>query len=357
VKSAGLFRFLLLTHPDPEKGWWLMNEFWVLETQGDVLGTARAFLDRLWEAADLDGMVLPVYRDSAPYAAPQLVTRRDWLSQADPFVPILSFNTAGYMSELAQNHPGMHYGVILRACEGRAFRELVKRDSLHPDDWLTIGVDCLSTYPQDDLDWRLGKTGSLEMLTHESLRFARQGGIALYRYRKACQMCDPLAPRHTDVTLGVLGLPVDEVMLVGVQDDQLARDLNFDALVHGRASRQMQSLREKTLQSIKERRDRTYDRILADLPDHLPLRMGELIAWLEACEPCKRCLEACPVYNGVLEVNGNGGSVAAEELVAWLGACSACGMCEQACPANRPLTSVHIRLKRELVGKIAALNL
>lgn len=334
-----------------------MSALWVLETQSDVLRTARIFLERLWEAASLDGMVLPVYCDQVPYAVPQLITRKDDLSQADPFVPILTFNTAGYVSELIHKHPGMHCGVVLRACEGRALKEMVQRDSLSLDGWLTIGVDCLATYPQDDLGWRLAKIGSLQLLTQESLRFSRQGGIALYRYRKACQMCDPLAPRLTDVTLGVLGLPTDEVMLVGVQDDHLVRDLNLEAIVRGKVSPQLQHQRERTLQVIKERRDHTYDRVLSELPDHLPLRMGELITWLEACKPCKLCLEACPVYNGVLEVNGNSGTVKAEELVAWLGACSACGMCEQACPSDRPLTAVHSRLKRELVGKIAALNL
>jgi formate dehydrogenase subunit beta len=334
-----------------------MVAFWTLETQGNVLKAARDFLGELWEVARLDGFVLPVYRDSAPYAAPQLVTHRDNLAQADPFVPVLSFNTAGYVSDLARAHSGTRDGVVLRACEGRALKELVQRDSLPLDGLLTIGVDCLATYPQGDLDWRLGNMGSHEALTQENLRFARQGGIALYRYRKACQMCDPIAPRQTDITLGVLGLPADEVMLVGMQDDHLAHDLNLEALVNGKASQQLQHQRATTLQAIKERRDRTYDRILSELPENLPLRMGELIAWLEACEPCTRCLEVCPVYNGALDVNGNSGSVAAEELVAWLSACSACGMCEQACPAGRPLTAVHSRLKRELVGKIAALNL
>jgi formate dehydrogenase subunit beta len=330
---------------------------WVLETQGDLLKTTRAFLDRLWEVAELDGFVLPVYRDRAPYASPQLVTRKDNLAQSDPFVPVYSFNTAAYVSELVRAHSGRRYGVVLRACEGRALNELAQRDSLPLDGLLTVGVDCLATYPQGDLDWRLRKTGSHEALTQENLRFARQGGIALYRYRKACQMCDPRAPHASDVTLGVLGLSVDELMLVCLQDDHLARDLNLEELAYGRFSLQLQRQRELTLQAIKERRDRAYDRILAELPDNLPLRVEELVAWLEACEPCNHCLEICPVYNGVLDVNGNHGSVAADELVAWLSACSACGMCEQACPAGRPLTAVHSRLKRELVGKIAALNL
>lgn len=334
-----------------------MSTLWVLETKGDVLGAVRLFLERLWEAAELDGLVLPVYVDQQPYAIPQLITRADSLTQADPFVPILSLNAAGYVSELTQKHPEMHFGVVLRACEGRALKELVQRDSLNLDGWLTIGVDCLATYPKDDLSWRLGKSGTWDLLTAESLRFARQGGIALYRYRQACQMCDPLAPRMTDMTLCVIGLPANEVILVGVQDDHMVRDLNLEALVDGKVSPQLQHQRERTLQQIKERRDRTYDRVLSELPDNLPLRMGELIAWLEACKPCKHCLDVCPVYNGVLEGEKSNGSVRAEELVGWLAACSACGMCEQACPSGRPLTAVHSRIKRELVGKIAALNL
>lgn len=334
-----------------------MNSLWVLETQGDALGAVRAFIERVWEAAKLDGMILPVYRDQLPFAVPELVTNADELSQADPFVPVLSLNAAGYVSELTNKHPGMHCGVVLRACEGRALKELVQRDSLNLDGWLTIGVDCLATFPQDDLDWRLGKFGSLELLTQESLRFARQGGIALYRYRSACQMCDPLAPRHVNLTLGLIGLPIDEVILISAQDDQVIRDLKLETFLHGKLSPQLQHQRERTLQVIKERRDRTYDRMLSQLPNHLPLRMGELVTWLEACEPCKRCLDTCPVYNGVLDVNGSGGKVKAKELASWLSACSACGMCEQACPEGRPLTAIHSYLKRELVGKIAALNL
>lgn len=334
-----------------------MGTHWVLETQGDVLGAVRLFLEQFWVAAGLEGMVLPVYLDHTPYTIPQLITRKDELSQADPFVPILSQNTAGYISELTQTYPEMHFGIVLRACEGRALKELVQRDSLDLNGCITIGVDCLATYPLDDVEWRLGKVDAMELLTHESLRFSRQGGIALYRYRQACQMCDPLAPRMADLTLGVLGLPADEIILVGVQDDHLVRDMNFESLVQGKANFQLLHQRERTLQQIKERRDRTYDRVLSELPAHFPLRMGELITWLEACAPCKRCLEVCPVYNGVLESTANNGKVRAEELVSWLAACAACGMCEQACPTGRPLSAVHSRIKRELVGKIAALNL
>jgi hypothetical protein len=37
---------------------------WMLKTNNDPLGRVRDFLKAIWDYADLDGMVIPVYRGS-----------------------------------------------------------------------------------------------------------------------------------------------------------------------------------------------------------------------------------------------------------------------------------------------------
>jgi len=64
----------------------------------------------------------------------------------------------------------------------RALFEKTKREALPLDRVLTICIDCRGTCPMEDYQWRAERKGSSERLAWESLHFARQGGIAAYRF-------------------------------------------------------------------------------------------------------------------------------------------------------------------------------
>jgi formate dehydrogenase (coenzyme F420) beta subunit len=263
-------------------------------------------------------------------------------------VPLVPLNSARLVAERLRKEPfgQTRLGAVLRSCEARALFHVVSREGLNLDGWLIISVDCLASFPLDEEEWRLEKAGTVEHLTREALRFARQGGIAPYRFRQACQMCpSPLAP-EADLTIGLLGLPVREYLLVGARDEALAERLRLYELTRGLAPETLVAQRKRLADRLEEQHAATRQAMLAALAADLPDDPNELLAYLENCAPCQACLEVCPVYTGELEKTAGGNEV--ERVLAWLSACVKCGMCEQACPKHMPLAAIHTRLSQRV---------
>jgi formate dehydrogenase subunit beta len=238
------------------------------------------------------------------------------------------------------------YGALLRSCEARALLYVAGRDGLDLSDWLIISVDCLSSFSPEDYQWRVEKAGGAEQLTRAALRFARQGGIAPYRYRAACQMCEsPFAPQ-ADLSLEVLGLPAREFILVSTRDRALSDRLALQDYTDGVAPDFLITQRQRLADQIKERHAATRQEALEHIPSGVPVEADVFLHHLSDCAPCQSCLEVCPVYDGELVAYGDG--FPAQAMV-WLSSCVKCGMCEQACPRHLPLTAVHSCLCGELV--------
>ncbi len=219
-----------------------------------------------------------------------------------------------------------------------------------PGNLLSIGVDCLCTFPPEEYQRRARELGGPDELTHEALLFARQGGIAPYRYRSACQMCAQPIPEGADVTIGVLGLSAGQAVLVSAHDARTAERLHLSAITDGEAPPAMVARREQLRATLAERHERVRERTIRALAN-VPLTMEALVAHLRQCAPCDACLQACPVYANQL---------ADPRLTvrSWLEACSGCGMCEQACPRGMPLAAIishiHGQLSASAPGGSAA---
>jgi formate dehydrogenase subunit beta len=323
-----------------------MGVTWVLKTHSDPLAAVRQFLWLVWERAGLDGMILPVYQTGDLQAAPGLIDRPDLLAVADPFIPLVPVNTSRLVAQMAGKSPQARYGALLRSCEARALMHVAERDGLNLDEWLTISVDCLSSFSPEDYQWRVEKAGGAEQLTRQALRFARQGGIAPYRYRAACQMCEsPFAPQ-ADLSLQVLGLPAREFFMVSARDNALSDRLGLRDFTDGLAPDFLLTQRQHLADQLRERHAATRQNALQGVPSGVPLEPDVFLSYLSACAPCQSCLEVCPVYDGELVAYGDGFPA---QAMLWLASCVKCGMCEQACPRRLPLTAVHANLCGELV--------
>lgn len=323
-----------------------MGVTWVLKTHSDPLAAVRQFLWLVWERAGLDGMILPVYQPGNLQAAPGLIEQPDLLAVADPFIPLVPVNTSRLVAQMAAKSAQARYGALLRSCEARALLYVAGRDGLDLSDWLIISVDCLSSFSPEDYQWRVEKAGGAEQLTRAALRFARQGGIAPYRYRAACQMCEsPFAPQ-ADLSLEVLGLPAREFILVSTRDRALSDRLALQDYTDGVAPDFLITQRQRLADQIKERHAATRQEALEHIPSGVPVEADVFLHHLSDCAPCQSCLEVCPVYDGELVAYGDG--FPAQAMV-WLSSCVKCGMCEQACPRHLPLTAVHSCLCGELV--------
>ena len=180
---------------------------WILKTHGDPLGTLQSFLRKVWENAKLDALIVSANGHL-------VLDNPDELSEINPFRPVMRINTARLIPQVMQQRPGQKMGVLLRPCELRALDEISRRNIIDQNELMTISVDCLGTYPEDDYEWRADRKGSSGGLTREALKFAVQGGIAAYRYRPACQMCTLPGATDAEINIGVLGLPVRQTTWV-----------------------------------------------------------------------------------------------------------------------------------------------
>jgi formate dehydrogenase subunit beta len=318
-----------------------MKTQWFLRTRGDALGRARTFLGALWQSAGLTAMVVPVLPEGEAAPRVERITERGRLSQADPFAPLMMANGARDLAERAQAGLAGTEGAVLRPCEIRALLAVAHRRSIPLERYLLVGVDCLATLPPDGYQRRSREVGGPEELTREALLFARQGGILLYRNRSACQRCGAPLPGTVDLCLGVQGLAAGEAILVTARDEAAARRADLETITDGPASEKLIAQHQAMAEALQARRARTRARMEADLRN-LPETINELAAHIQACAPCRACLEACPIYEDELAVGD------AESVADWLVACAGCGMCEQACPNHLPLPAVIDHIRRGL---------
>lgn len=334
-----------------------MPASWMLKTNGDPLMAVRGFLISLWEhaeqfpTADLAGMLVPYFQPRVDGLLPLLAEDPVELAEVNPFAPLVIMNVAKRVAQISRGRPFDRFAVIVRPCEGRALAAIEKRQPFGLSRWLIIGVDCFASFPYEDFSWRLEKAGSIDSLTQETIRFARQGEIAPYRFRQACQMCHSAGWQGADLTIGLLGLPINEYILITAKDAETARKYHLNQVTDGLAPPGSLALREQVLTAKDQRHLFIQPRMHGDLSDQYPDQAEDLVAMLQRCAPCRSCLHACPLYNGEFENLQVGSQAQIDAINCWLSFCVACGICEEACLQKLPLTAILSR-----IGQLALVN-
>lgn len=316
-----------------------MSTHWVLETGTDPVATVQAFLYGLFAQGELDAMLVPIRTGDPARSEPHVVQDAAALADADPLLPMMTANAARLAVETMRRHPGWRFAAVLHACELRALNELLTHEEAAAHPPLLIGLDCLGTFPEDAFPFK----SSPDRWIDESLQFARQGGVAIYRYRPACQMCVEPLPQNTDLTIELLGLPARRVIMVEVRNAQHVEQFGIEAITDRRADPGLIEQRERVRQQVRARRTHAKERITQTLSTELAMDVDTLLEHLEGCAPCQACLNACPI------AATRGTSILTrEDVIEWLAACAGCGMCEAACPEHLPLAAIFARIHDEL---------
>ncbi len=320
-----------------------MTTHWMLKTQGDPLATARQFLRDLFHTADLSAMLVPLRMDDPTCVEPHIIDSPAQLGDADPFAPSMALNAARLVTLARQSHPEQQFAAVLRPCEIRALFAVGQRADISFDCLLIVGVDCVGTFSREDLAWR----GSIDRLTREALQFARQGGVAGYRYRPACQMCVEPMPSRADLTIDLLGMAARQMVMIGARDEALATQVALADITDGPAPPDIVAQHERVQTALTRRHQRTRQRLQQALSTDLTMSIDALVDHLAGCQPCQKCLEACVIYTTDQKL-APGQPLTHERVMSWLASCAGCGMCEQACPEHLPLASIFSRLHDEL---------
>ncbi len=324
-----------------------MNTSWLVETHGNPLGMIQTLFKATWEKCELDTMVLSTNGSIIPY----VITDGEQLEKVNPFKPLMTKNIAKYVPQILEDSPEGRVGVILRPCEMNALIEKVKREAIPMERVLTICIDCLGTYPLEDFQWRAERKVSPERLSWETLHFARQGGIAAYRYRSACQACRTQIGSGGDINIGVIGLPVRQKILVEIHDLEIAEKLGRDEIT----SAEDQSLidqRDYIVARILQRGTQTRQRLANNLESILPRDLDALLQQFKRCGECRECFDNCPLCAADYPAKDDSGRYAREEVKQWMVSCAGCGMCEQACPNHLPLVTIFTLIRQQLIDSI-----
>jgi formate dehydrogenase subunit beta len=328
-----------------------MAKNWFVETHGDPLGVIQKIIATAWDNFDLDQMMV----SSNGVPGPHLIEDVEQLEQINPFRPLMTQNSAKYIPEILEKYPQSRLGAVLRPCEMRALKERSKREAIPTERLLTICVDCLGTYPEEDYQWRAERKGSPERLAWESLHFARQGGIAAYRYRPACQVCRSPVGSEADINLGVLGLPVRKKIML-----RTSRQVDT-SLIEGKgirlhADQRMLEQRERIITKLLQRGSHTRERLARNLDSILPRDVDALIDQFESCGECRQCFDKCPLCAADYPAKNEAGRYRREQVKEWLISCAGCGMCEQACPNHLPLVTIFGQIRESLIESLEPIH-
>ena len=326
-----------------------MTTYAIRDIKNDMLGALQTFLTEVFVRGGLDAIIAPS-RDSEGGLDVDILRSKKDFERVDPLAPFLLTNSAKLALEYVQNHPKERVGLVMRPCELRAFETLARWEGYDHRQALVIGVECIGTLDAE----AMGTQNGLDSDLIEMLQFARQGGIATYRYRPACQMCDVEMPEWTDLVIGLVGMPARRVILV-TTSPEADSDLGLSEFVEGMPTAGLITQHDRVKKQLKERRERAQARIIERLQKDLIKDVDAFIAHLDDCETCKTCFENCPLYASAMKAVETPLEQNRETITRWLASCAGCGMCEATCPDHLPLTTIIASIREDLIIEGATL--
>lgn len=311
---------------------------------GDTLGAVRGVLKSLLEKNIVDALLVPLESPSAEQVTPTLVKEPAQLDAANPLAPVMQLNAAALLVRLQKENPTMRIGAVMRPCELRAVIELAKFGRIALDRAMLVGIDCMGTYEPETYAQIARASTRAESPTDEMLRWTRQGPIAPYRLRGACQMCEFFSVENADLAIGLIGMNVRERLLLEARDD-IAAKLNLrPGGANGRA---------KALARLAEIRKHRREQAMASAAEMLK-DIPSLLGVIALCTACGKCQAVCPFCGTeafIPSAARTGEGILFSDLIRWArraASCVQCGMCELACPNQLPLAAIQAVLGRAL---------
>lgn len=322
-------------------------------TNNNPLEATRNFLRTLFDRKIVDALLVPV-QGAHNTVMPALIKHPTRLDRADPFAPVMAFNSAQLVSMLTREFADQKIGVVLRSCEIRALIELVKFNQAKLDRTIIIGVDCLGTYTMPDYAQTLKESPDIE---NRLLQNAKHGKADEFAFRSACTMCEYPAPNHADIVIGFIGVDSAQALAIEMRDD-LAQQLGIAS------DKSFASSRETVLANLIAAHTATRDAIVKQFHERMRSN-GGFASYFADCLECTNCMTACPICyckecffrtanaertpRELLRTAERFGALAMPpdallfqmtRLNHMATSCVGCGMCEAACPHNIPLTAM-----------------
>jgi formate dehydrogenase subunit beta len=324
----------------------------------DLLGALRNFFEDILRSEEIEAILVPQHLPMKNMVMPTLVTDPDQLNGVDPLAPAFPMNAAKIVSRLTRKPIGAKIAAVLRPCEIRAFVELVKLKQGRTDDVSLIAIDCLGALQNKDYFQYAG-----EDMTESTVRFyqnalsgktARTEGVDL---SPACKACEYPVATNADINIGLLGVEVDDHVLVQSQTEDgtnMINQLNLTEIAEPAA-------RQKAIDSLVAERTKYRDDMYNKTREATE-NVKKMTAYFASCVNCYNCRVACPVcyckecvfvtdvFNhepsqylrwanrkGIIKMPTDTVFYHITRLAHMSTACVGCGQCSNACPNDIPV--------------------
>jgi formate dehydrogenase subunit beta len=257
----------------------------------DVQSALRKFLGSILRQGGIGSMLVPMHLAANDSVKPVLVSDPGLMESADPVAPAFPINGAKIVSSLTRKPVGSKIAAVLRPCEIRAFVELVKLKQASPDEVVMISVDCLGAY--SNIDYKRFVSEKRESSTAIFLEMMLSGEKMADDETKlsaACRACEHSIPENADITIGIIGVNINEQLLIQAltpAGEEICKSLDLP-------SGEEPQGRQEAINSIIAKRKAFRDEMF-DKTGIATNSIGKLAEYFADCVNCYNCRVACPV--------------------------------------------------------------
>ena len=308
-----------------------------------------SFLKSLLEKGIVTQALVPMRVPTGTSFAYILTKDPNILENCEPIAPVMPIQGARIVSKLTKKGPlkGVT-AVILRPCELRALRELVKLKQAQLDGLLTISFDCPGVFPLKS--YLNGHREQMDEVFWQAIDKCELEGA-----RPVCSICYLFSGELADLEIGFGGITSDAFSLTPHSEigEKALRELGYEeASLEGR---------QEYLAALREKREIKRKEFFKEFRSQVEGPEG-IMSVLANCINCHNCMRVCPVCfcrecffdSDALKVSPEDYMMRAERkgglrfmpdtLLFHLGrmnhmslCCVSCGMCEDACPVFVPV--------------------
>ena len=355
-----------------------------IRDRGEYGGAVTSLLKYALESELVDAVLAVKARNGDRFdGVPVLVSEPGELDSTSGSLHFAVPNIARFLKEYMDGVPDQKIAVTCKPCDAKSIIELAKREQIHRENLLLVGLNCTGTFmpgkarvmirdilgvdPDDvvheDIDEGVLKLGLRDgsEITRDLYPLEMEG----YGRRENCRRCDTSIPVMADIACGKWGSgDGNETFIEGFTEKG---DNLIEAAVAGNyikvtepSEAQVKAREEKILDAV-QRAQGWQDHDFSMLKQsNLEDRLGYWVSQFNQCIKCFGCRDACPIcYCADCYLEADNGLVVGGEvppnilfpltrIAHVMDSCVNCGQCQDACPMEIPISRFTHMMSKEI---------
>lgn len=338
-----------------------MTDWYKINRQGDdLLADIRQFLKSVLELESISALLVPRHLPMKKTVMPALVSRPEFLDDADPLAPAFTVNSAKNLSRLTRKGLDANIAAVMRSCEIRAFVELVKLHQCDHEPVVLIGMDCLGALTNRSYPKFAEENPENSGEVFQKARLSGEAPPDPAVMNSACRICEHPVPEGADILIGLYGVDLASGLFLQAKTGRGREILEKIGASPAEAPKDRGEVVNKLIDERISARDQVFEQTTEAVSS-----IEKLAAYLADCVNCYNCRVACPACycrecvfttdvfdhdpmqylhwadrKGALKMPTDTVFYHITRLVHMSTACVGCGQCSNACPNDIPLTEL-----------------